>query len=683
MSFTVRLLLTVNAVLVGTVSYLYSNANKSPGELIQQGLDNLTGGLIGKKEYVNPNDLTYEQRMEKIKMCRPYLREYEDPPGTNPDLDPEFPPYIPVFKEKPNAIGYDYDPKKFKNSIAQDWSDYNPLRVLGYYSQEIGKRYYNANPKVKKNFNKPHMGIFNDPNYCDVHDLFILNNPEAVLNRTYFLSDYHQFSIPRMMGLSHFGKDTNPKISKNMKPINFHQRLYPIDVRTSIFYFKYASFHHFHKLGKHFGCWGQAYNHIPGHGHLIRKDLLVTSANNYIKNYKAADQEQCFAEGKYFPQSFRLYDEHECKAYFQFIKTAEHKNEAKISEVQFVLKVGAGVHRGAGVYLVDFDVERKLIANYSDGEKCGQIKENLVTQKYIYDVMTIDDTAKEQGYKFDFRIYMIVVSVNPLVVFYHDGFLRVSLFKYSLTNLDYKAHLTNTELAKEIFKSVGEGGTHNGMNVDQLREFQMRTLDQFGDYLMTQDPKRYKDFINKTLKPEFKRAYIHLAKMVQKNVLRKSNYFEVYGVDFIMDRDDKIYVVEVNPSPMMVGTSPRKTELMKNLNQGIVKLALSYLKSRFKRTLHFIKKHRNEIMQGENIEALREEFELLDRNYLEPEFAADLKDLTWEPVIDENQKGTDGYVNGLISPECVHSMDKVDAFENQTAPEDALNTNTEGKEESD
>ena len=84
-----------------------------------------------------------------------------------------------------------------------------------------------------------------------------------------------------------------------------------------------------------------------------------------------------------------------------------------------------------------------------------------------------------------------------------------------------------------------------------------------------------------------------------------------------------------------------------------------------------------------NIEALKEEFESLDRNYLEPEYAADLKDLTWEPVIDENQKGTEGFVNGLLTPECVQALEKVDAFEPQTAPEDALNTNTDGKEESD
>jgi Tubulin-tyrosine ligase family len=58
-----------------------------------------------------------------------------------------------------------------------------------------------------------------------------------------------------------------------------------MDPRTSIFYTKRASFHTFHKMGSHFACWGQSYNHIPGHAAFTRKDLLVTSANNYLKKW--------------------------------------------------------------------------------------------------------------------------------------------------------------------------------------------------------------------------------------------------------------------------------------------------------------------------------------------------------------------------------------------------------------
>ena len=84
-------------------------------------------------EAVNPDETTYKQRMKKINLCKPFLREYaEQGVNYNPELSGDFPSFIPVFKERANAIGYEYDPKKYKEMISRDWQDYNPLLVLGY-----------------------------------------------------------------------------------------------------------------------------------------------------------------------------------------------------------------------------------------------------------------------------------------------------------------------------------------------------------------------------------------------------------------------------------------------------------------------------------------------------------------------------------------------------------------------
>ena len=79
--------------------------------------------------------------------------------------------------------------------------------------------------------------------------------------------------------------------------------------------------------------------------------------------------------------------------------------------------------------------------------------------------------------KFDFRIYMLVASTNPLIVYYHDGFLRISLTKYDKNstkvsffsfnmnfNCKKSSHLTNTEISKGIFANpelyANETGVH-------------------------------------------------------------------------------------------------------------------------------------------------------------------------------------------------------------------------------
>jgi len=78
-----------------------------------------------------------------------------------------------------------------------------------------------------------------------------------------------------------------------------------------------------------------------------------------------------------------------------------------------------------GLYLLTTPFERYIQKLYQNGSKCGEETKNLVAQKYISNPLLLDKQNK-----FDFRIYMLVASVNPLIVYYHDGFLRVSLSKY-------------------------------------------------------------------------------------------------------------------------------------------------------------------------------------------------------------------------------------------------------------
>ena len=45
---------------------------------------------------------------------------------------------------------------------------------------------------------------------------------------------------------------------------------------------------------------------------------------------------------------------------------------------------------------------------------------------------------------------MLISSTNPLTVFYHDGFLRVSLLRYNKNSTEKSVHFTNTALSKKI-----------------------------------------------------------------------------------------------------------------------------------------------------------------------------------------------------------------------------------------
>ena len=88
----------------------------------------------------------------------------------------------------------------------------------------------------------------------------------------------------------------------------------------------------------------------------------------------------------------------------------------------------------------------KLLKSLDYGKKCGSIKRDYIIQKYIENPLLIYNK------KFDFRVYMLIANMNPLVVLYHDGFLRVTLNNYNITSNDPSKHITNTAMAKEFIK---------------------------------------------------------------------------------------------------------------------------------------------------------------------------------------------------------------------------------------
>ena len=102
-----------------------------------------------------------------------------------------------------------------------------------------------------------------------------------------------------------------------------------------------------------------------------------------------------------------------------------YQTRKETEPLQFILKVGHSAHRASGLYLFDEIEEEATRKTYGNGKLCGKVEQSLLAQQYISNPLLLD---KEN--KFDFRIYMLIASVNPLIVYYHDGFLRLSLGKY-------------------------------------------------------------------------------------------------------------------------------------------------------------------------------------------------------------------------------------------------------------
>ena len=189
---------------------------------------------------------------------------------------------------------------------------------------------------------------------------------------------------------------------------------------------KKVKFHYFHEYNRNLFCITQMYNHIPGHGALTRKDLNVENVNNYIQRF--SNKPHCFNNRTFFPRSYRLDNKTECDNFFRFINSEEYAKIKEKDAMPFITKVSYGSHRGHGLEMLDEPHEIRLRRKYENGSMCGEIVDNILAQRYISNPLLIE------GHKFDFRIYMLIASTDPLIVYYHDGFLRLSLLKYDINS---------------------------------------------------------------------------------------------------------------------------------------------------------------------------------------------------------------------------------------------------------
>ncbi len=602
---------------------------------------------------INPNVQEPKKKLEAMIACLPLFKEHRsNSKAENIGMIKDIPNFVPKFGEAISvSMHYPYKDIKWKNLYKTPLRSENILNKLNFYNNPVQREMYDDDPNTAPDFDVGHMGIFNMGDYCNVHDILIQYHPALALEHKYFITDYHQMGLPRMFVMNKIGEDLMPKISKNMPKLNFYQKLYPLDFRANMFFFKKASFHTHHMIGRNFACFGQSYNHIPGHGALVRKDLLNKYSMEWVQKF--APLPSCKAQMDYFVGGYRLYVQNECKEFFKLVLSSEYQKKKTSSPIQYIMKVGYGVHRGEGVFLLDAPSEKSYLEQYENGNKCGQINENILAQKYI------DNPFLYKGHKFDFRIYMLISSVNPLKVYYHDGFLRISLFKYSKNPAQKGAAITNTELSKMVIKRCEKfNETHDGMNADELREFQMKTLDELNDYV--NEIKKVNDtkWLDNYLRVEFEKAFLSVAKMVEKRIYNSSDVFEMYGVDFVIDDDLKVYIIEINASPMIVGTNQRKTELMANMLNGMFNITFAQQYSRTKSGLDFIKENHNKIQKAKKAERLKlsEDFKKLYRNNVSKEYEHMLENNPWYTVYDGSLNGTAKY-QGLITDECANFVD--------------------------
>jgi hypothetical protein len=505
-----------------------------------------------------------------------------------------------------------------------------------------------VNPDGEYEFHKPQFGLEHNEDYCNTVDMYNFQNPENIFEQMNFFTDHGDESIVRGKVMAAIGRDTMPRVSIYMSSEDYETRKYKLDKTINMFYTKRTNFHLRYKFAVEMGCMTQTYGHIPGSGVITNKDNLVETINRYALRF--ADKPQCFNKDLFFPATHRLYVKEECKKFFTIFNSEEFKEREKQEPVQYLLKLGRGAHRAEGVYLFDKEFQETLIDWYGkNGQKCGKVDENLIAQTYVTNPLLLD-----RGNKFDFRMYLLIASMNPVIALYHDGFLRVSLDKYDKFSTEKNVHLTNTHLSKEIFAAAANGSTYNNMTESELRDYQMWTLEDLAQYLISTAKVNDTAWLDNYLRPAFKKAFIHIVRMAEYGLLKASNVYDLYGVDFMLDENLNLWFIECNGSPQMIGTSAYKSQFFAQMLGDMFEIQFAYFRSRMKRVFDLLH-HMNAEMEVRagyiDIKHYRGKFLEANINGLEFDFPIS-ENNSFNLIIDRGYKGKEAYFD-LVEEACI------------------------------
>ena len=294
----------------------------------------------------------------------------------------------------------------------------------------------------------------------------------------------------------------------------------------------------------------QKVNHFPHSWCIGRKDRLVRTLQAM---YRLHGQEFNF-----HPASFILPSEREA-AHRQIamdIKAAAQrggtKDRSNAAGGLWIIKpvassCGRGIQVISGSQVVALHKNKKLLV-----------------QKYIADPYLIE------GNKFDLRMYVLVTGVDPMRVYiFKEGLTRISTSSYSLKNIDNKfAHLTNYSINKKSkdFKAAsesfagpsGDGKAAADDNCEtegfkwSLTAFKKWLAKKEGDAKAEEAFRKVDDLLVKTMIS----AESTITPQLHSNANYRSNCFELFGVDVLLDVKLQPHLIEVNISPSLAGSSP-------------------------------------------------------------------------------------------------------------------------------
>ena len=178
--------------------------------------------------------------------------------------------------------------------------------------------------------------------------------------------------------------------------------------------------------------------------------------------------------------------------------------------------------------------------------KLGDTPNDYIITKYISYPHLINKL------KYDFRIYVLITGLSPLKMYlYTDGLVRFTSEEYSLdlNKLDelYR-HLTNVAINtknKNTYKKAVNADTEEG------NKWSLQVYKAYCEHHGINFKKIWEQMADISIKSILAVRDLFM-KTVKQNGTKDKNHFKLFGYDFLVEEDLKVYLIEVNSRPSLI-----------------------------------------------------------------------------------------------------------------------------------
>ena len=275
-----------------------------------------------------------------------------------------------------------------------------------------------------------------------------------------------------------------------------------------------------------------------------------------MKNYYEALGIDIFEK---LPITFNVLSDSD-EEYNKFLQMYHGFEEEKQKKGSFqniwIIKPGEFSNRGNGITVCQTLDEISAILKPA-------AEKSYIIQKYIEKPLLIYKR------KFDIRCYAMISSINGIIqgYFYLDGYLRTTSKEYNCKEISNPfIHLTNDAIQKH---SAEYGKFENG-NKLSYREFQRYLDHHFPDkkvnFTLNILP-QIKEIVKDTMKASFLK--------IDKN--KRMHCMEIFGYDFMIDRDFKPWLIEVNTNPCLELASLHLRTIIPAMVENALKITVDSL----------------------------------------------------------------------------------------------------------